>query len=50
MTTLRTIWWRIRSLFQRCAMKRGNDEELRFHIQRYAAEDIAAGLSGEAAA
>ena len=46
----RTIWLRIRSLWQRPAAKREIDQELRFHIERRTAENIAAGMTPEDAA
>ena len=50
MSTLRTIWWRLRRLAQRRAVTREIDEELRFHLEQRAAENMAAGLSPDAAA
>lgn len=50
MKTLRTIWLRIRSLWQRREVKREIDEELRFHLEQRAAENLAAGMEPEAAA
>ena len=47
---MRTIWSRIRSLWQRPAVKREIDEELRFHLEQRAAENIAAGMTPEDAA
>jgi putative ABC transport system permease protein len=47
---LRTIWLRIRSLWQRREVKQEIDEELRFHLEQRTAENIAAGMSPEAAA
>jgi predicted permease len=48
--TLRTIWLRIRSLWQRREVKREIDEELRFHIEQRTAENITAGMTLEEAA
>jgi putative ABC transport system permease protein len=50
MKALRTIWRWLRSLGQRRAVKQEIDEELRFHIEQCAAENIAAGMSPEEAA
>ena len=47
---LRTIWLRLRSLWQRREVKREIDEELRFHIEQRTAENIAAGMAPEEAA
>jgi predicted permease len=46
----RTIWLRLRSLVQPRAVKQEIDEELRFHIERRTAENIADGMSPEDAA
>jgi putative ABC transport system permease protein len=48
--TLRTIWSRIRWLWQRREVKREIDEELRFHLEQRTAENVAAGMAPEAAA
>jgi predicted permease len=48
--TLLTIWSRLRSLWERPAAKREIDEELRFHLEQRTAENLAAGMSPEAAA
>jgi len=48
--TLRTIWSRIRSLWQRRAVTRDIDEELRFHLEQRTAENLAAGMAPEEAA
>jgi predicted permease len=50
MNPLRTILRRFRSLGQRSAIKREIDEELRFHLERRTAENIADGMSAEDAA
>jgi predicted permease len=50
MNLLRSIWTRIRSLWQRRELKREIDEELRFHIEQRTAENLAAGMSKEEAA
>ena len=50
MKTLRTIWSRLRSLWQRPMLKREIDEELRFHLEARTAENIAAGMAPEEAA
>ena len=50
MKILRTIWSRIRSLWQRPVVRREIDEELQFHIEARTAENIAAGMSPEDAA
>ena len=50
MKTIRTIWLRIRSLWQRREAKREIDEELRFHLEQRTAENLAAGMSPEEAA
>src|SRR5262245_26197800 len=42
-----TIWLRIRSLIQRRDLKRDIDEELRFHVDRRTADNVAAGMSPE---
>jgi hypothetical protein len=47
--TLRTVWLRIRSLWQRPAVKREIDEELRFHLEQRTTENIAAGMPPEEA-
>lgn len=44
------FWQRLRSLGQQRAVKQEIDEELRFHIEQRTAENIAAGVSPEAAA
>jgi len=49
MNRLKHIWIRLRSLWQRPAVKREIDEELRFHIEQRTAENIAAGMSAEEA-
>src|SRR6478752_5201231 len=46
----RNIQQRLRSLFRRTVMKRDIDEELRFHLEQRAAENIVAGMSPEEAA
>jgi putative ABC transport system permease protein len=46
----RRIWSGIRSLWRRPALKREIDEELRFHIEQRAADNIAAGMTPEEAA
>jgi predicted permease len=48
--TVRTIWLRIRSLWQRRGVKREIDEELRFHLEQRTTENIAAGMAAEEAA
>jgi predicted permease len=48
--TPRTIWSKLRSLWQRREVKREIDEELRFHIEQRTAENLAAGLTPEEAA
>jgi putative ABC transport system permease protein len=50
MNIVRTIWLRIRSLWQRREVKREIDEELRFHLEQRTAENVAAGMSPEDAA
>ena len=50
MKTLRTIWLRIRSLWQRPAAKREIDEELQFHIEHRTAQNRATGMSLEESA
>ncbi len=50
MISVRTIWLRIRSLWQRGGVKREIDEELRFHLEQRTAENLAAGISLEDAA
>jgi len=50
MKMLRTIWLKFRSLWQRPAVKREIDEELRFHLEQRTAENLAAGMSPEVAA
>ncbi|HRZ57121.1 MAG TPA: ABC transporter permease, partial [Candidatus Paceibacterota bacterium] len=45
-----TIWQRFRSVWQRRAVNRDIDEELQFHIEARAAENLAAGMSPEEAA
>ena len=50
MKALLTFWRWLRSLGQNRAVKREVDEELRFHIEKRTAENIAAGMSPEAAA
>ncbi len=45
MSLPRTIWLRLRSLVQRSAAKREIDDELRFHIEQRAAENVVAGMS-----
>ena len=50
MRTPRTIWLRIRSLWQRREVKREIDEELRFHVEQRTAENLAAGMPPEEAA
>jgi len=47
---MRTIWLRIRSLWQRREVKQEIDEELRFHLDQRTEEFIAAGMSPEDAA
>jgi hypothetical protein len=49
MRTPRTIWLRIRSLGQQREVKREIDEELRFHLEQRAADNMAAGMSPEEA-
>jgi predicted permease len=49
-STLRTIWLRLRSLWRRPAVKREIDEELRFHLEQRTAENLAAGMTPEDAA
>jgi hypothetical protein len=46
----RAIWPKLRSLGRKEAVKHEIDEELRFHIGRRTAENIAAGMSAEDAA
>src|SRR5262245_58041556 len=50
MKTPRTIWFWLRSFGQRGAVRQEIDDELRFHIEQRTAENIAAGMSPEAAA
>ena len=50
MNKARTIWLRLRWLARRRAVKQEIDEELRFHLEQRAAENIAAGMSAEEAA
>ena len=50
MNPLRTIWSKLRSLWQRREVKREIDEELRFHLEARTAENIANGMSPEEAA
>ena len=50
MNPLRTIWSRLRSLWQRREVEREIDEELRFHLEQRTAEYIANGMSPEEAA
>jgi hypothetical protein len=50
MKALRTVWSIIRSMWQRREVKREIDEELRFHLERRTADNIAAGMTGEDAA
>ena len=50
MNALRTIWSKLRSLWQRGEVNREIDEELRFHLEQRVAENIAAGPSPEDAA
>ncbi len=45
MHTLRTIWSRLRSVWQRRAVKQEIDEELRFHLEQRMADNLAAGMS-----
>jgi len=47
---VKTIRHRLRSLWQRRAVKREIDEELRCHLEQRTAENIAAGMSPEEAA
>ena len=47
---LRTVWLRIRSLWQRREVKREIDEALRFHPEQRTAENTAAGMTPEEAA
>jgi predicted permease len=44
------IWYRLRSLAQRRAVKQEIDEELRFHLEERTAQNVAAGMSREQAA
>ena len=50
MNSLRNIRTRFRSLWQRPAVKREIDEELRFHLEQRTAENVAAGMTPEEAA
>ncbi|MGD0536482.1 MAG: ABC transporter permease [Verrucomicrobiota bacterium] len=50
MTPFRTIWIKLRTLWQRSAVKREIDEELRFHLEQRTTENIAGGMAPEAAA
>ncbi len=50
MNSLRAIWSKLRSLWQRHEVKREIDEELRFHIDARTQANIAAGISPEDAA
>jgi predicted permease len=50
MKTLRKAWMILRSLLQRRSVKQDIDEELRFHIEKRVAENIAAGMSPAEAA
>jgi hypothetical protein len=50
MNLFKPIWTRLRSLWQRHAVKREIDEELRFHLDQRTAENIAAGMSPDEAA
>ena len=49
MKVLRTLFLRIRSLQRRGEVKREIDEELRFHLEQRAAENIAAGMAPDQA-
>src|SRR6185295_8964817 len=46
----KTVWRKLRSLAQQRAVKQEIDEEMRFHLEQRTAENIAAGMSPEAAA
>jgi predicted permease len=48
--SLRSVWFKLRSLAQSEAVKREIDEELRLHLEMRTAENIAAGMSPEEAA
>src|SRR5207249_6592844 len=50
MKMLRTVWSKLRALWQRRPMKQEIDEELRLHLDLRTAENIAAGMSPEQAA
>lgn len=50
MNSFKTIWSRLRSLGQAKAVKQDIDEELRSHLELRTAENIAKGMSPEAAA
>ena len=50
MKTPRTIWSKLRALWQRRAVKQEIDEELRFHLEQRTTENIAGGMAPEAAA
>src|SRR5438093_2334039 len=50
MKILRTVWSRLRAVGQRRIVKQEIDEELRFHLDQRAAENIAAGMPPEEAA
>jgi predicted permease len=49
MNLLRTIWLKLLLLGQRRDVKREIDDELRFHIEQRTAQNIAAGMTPEAA-
>ncbi len=50
MNIVKSFWQRLRSLWQRPALKREIDEELRFHLEQRTAENIAAGMPPQEAA
>jgi len=48
--SLRSVWWKLRSLARLGAVKREIDEELRLHLELRTLENLAAGMSPEEAA
>jgi len=49
MRWLKSVSNRLRNLFRKDAIERETDQELRFHLERQVATNIAAGLSPEEA-
>ena len=49
MRWLQSIFHRSRSLFRKNAVERELDQEMRFHVERQIAENLAAGMSPEEA-